>query len=258
MQVYNNFLIPLSNKKTTKNNADIKKNSIQEKLQAMLKTDEPEESQKSELQKAFEEQKAVVTDISEEMAEKSLQFKISMLVNKVKGGNLLTGKEEKFLAEHAPDAHAMAMEVKEERRQFESELKQCKTKKQVKALMERRNTMFASSLKIAVSQNNKSEVERLTTIHNNIKDEHKQFTSTTEYENLPEKSEDDDKKIDIKTDKEEKISVDKFNELVKQHSSEEISGSVNTEDMVIAESEVNVYSIEMVDMSLIEDIPIIQ
>ncbi len=270
MKVFSNFQFGNEYKKLAKKNTEATRNSIQDQLNSLL--DPEEQSAKgSEL----EQKKAVVTDISEEMQEKSKQFKISMIVEKMKAGAKLSGKEEKYLAEHSPSAYKMAMEIKKERQAMEEELKSCKSKKQVEGLMQRKNSMFMSSLKVAIKTNNRSEVERLTTVHNNVKDEHKLFTKTMEYENLPERSDDDDNKIDYGK-KKEKISKEELVDLVKKQYTEKTDEVGREEAMLdtieslfideVSESaspELTSESLDManlsenMDLSFVEDIPII-
>ncbi len=221
-------------KKSSKTFTNTKKATNEDKINELLKENKKmiinEESQETDETQEVEE-KAVSVDFSGISQEDRINARIGIICEKMKSGIDLSEKEMEFLKENSPGAYKRAVQIKKERAEFEEQMKRCKTKEQVEALMSKKDSTFMTNLEDAIDANNRSEAIKLTTIHNNLKDEHKQFTQTNEYSMKVDKGKEEDNLEDLVKNPEEEIDATKFEEIM----SEQISEETPTEATTISE-----------------------
>ncbi len=109
--------------------------------------------------------------------------KILSIDLKLKSGGELTDKELKYLKEHSPELYQKAIEIIKERKDYEKQLRNAKTKEQVSKILEGKLSQFTTELMTA--KGDFERVEQLGRRVAGIMAEHRNFTESKEYEEMP-------------------------------------------------------------------------
>lgn len=114
------------------------------------------------------------------------------IYNKLKSGGALTQDEIAYLKENDPEALAKYEEARTQKKAYERELKNCRTKEDVEKVRLNRMGNFAAKAK-AIANNpyipKAKKVELMNELNNEvcmIRDAHTEFVRTSEYQDMPE------------------------------------------------------------------------
>ncbi len=114
------------------------------------------------------------------------------IYNKLKSGGVLTQDEIAYLKENDPEALAKYEEATAQKKAYERELKNCRTKEDVEKVRLNRMGNFAAKAK-AIANNpyipKAKKVELMNELNNEvcmIRDAHTEFVRTSEYQDMPE------------------------------------------------------------------------
>lgn len=113
------------------------------------------------------------------------------IYNKLKTGGILTADEIAYLKEHDPEALAQYEQAKAEKKNYENQLKNCRTKEDVDRLKLNRMGNFAARAKSIVNNPyipKSKKVELMNQLNNEvclIRDAHTAFVKSATYQDMP-------------------------------------------------------------------------
>lgn len=153
------------------------------------KKSNPVSSQKAD--KPMTEQDRMLEDLKKQAAEIKQQNDTADIYTKLKSGGTLTAEEISYLKEHDPEALAKYEEAQAEKKQYERQLKNCKTKEEVQRLKCNRMGNFAAKAK-SIANNpyipKDKKVELMNQLNNEvcvIRDAHDKFVRSAAYQEMP-------------------------------------------------------------------------
>ena len=142
--------------------------------------------------------------------------RVEMITTKMKSGIELSGDDLEFLKANAPELYEKAVQIAQERKQYEEALARCKTKDDVQRLNTQRLSAYMNEGQ-AIMHSNMTRAQKMEKMEflgmrvNAIRNEHAKFVASPEYEKLPwehELEEDDDRrKKDAKAEDEDRAEM---------------------------------------------------
>ncbi len=193
-------------------------------------------SHKKSLQEWFEETKVNNPELAERIKEQAEKDKpeIQAIYTKVQYGKKLSPAEMKYLQTNDPETYAKAVSIQQERKAYENELKQCRTKEDVQRLKMSKVATSLAAVKDIESNPEIPEEKKLEYVMMEnarveaINEITEKFVEKGEYDKLPTEAEYN--KV-IKEEHEAK------EEAVSGKENDVESGSVNTDESVSSDSD---------------------
>ena len=170
----------------------------------------------------------------------------SQIYTKLKSGGTLTEEEIQRLKERDPEALAEYERAQAEKKQYEKQLKNCKTKEDVEKLKMNRMGNFAARAK-EITNNpyipKHKKVELMNQLNNEvclIADAHARFTKSAEYHDLPTEGEEQEKRAPEAADRQDR-EADPVQEAAERQDGEadqiQKEAEVGTEQMELTDAE---------------------
>jgi hypothetical protein len=122
-------------------------------------------------------------DALEALRPDPVKTRLAIITQRLKSGRRLSGADMSFLREHAPEFYEKALDIEEERRDYERDLKACRSKADVAAL----KAVKLSGILPSGKGGAETDIETITMRIAAIGDSHERFKRTQRYERLPAK-----------------------------------------------------------------------
>lgn len=146
---------------------------------------------KNQKQKEMTAEERTIAQFQEQMDKERESNSHTETYNKLKSGGKLTSEEVQYLQEHDPEALAKYREAQAQKKAYENELKNCKTKEEVQQAKMNKLGNFVSEAKAIVNDPyipKAKKLELMNQLNNKvcmIAEAHDKFTESTQYRDMP-------------------------------------------------------------------------
>lgn len=138
-----------------------------------------------------------IASFKKQAAEQRRSQSIANIQGKMLSGLHLTQQELQYLRENSPADYQKAVQIEKERQEYKRELEQCQSKEDVEKLNQQKLQQFCTEAKTVAGNPNipaakkKELLEFIRMRMSAFMDEHASFIKTPEYQQLPEKKDED-------------------------------------------------------------------
>ncbi len=135
-----------------------------------------------------------IENFKERVANDNEANKVATLEAKVRSGETLTDEEKEYLKQNNPELYESAVRTEEDKKEYEREMKNAKSKEEVERIKLTRLEQYASEMKTVMNNPSISKEKKLELVtgiagrFQGVLDEHKKFVESEQYQKLPEKS----------------------------------------------------------------------
>lgn len=146
---------------------------------------------KNQKQKEMTAEERTIAQFQEQMDKERESNSHTETYNKLKSGGKLTSEEVQYLQEHDPEALAKYREAQTQKKAYENELKNCKTKEEVQQAKMNKLGNFVSEAKAIVNDPyipKAKKLELMNQLNNKvcmIAEAHDKFTESAQYRDMP-------------------------------------------------------------------------
>lgn len=146
---------------------------------------------KNQKQKEMTAEERTIAQFQEQMDKERESNSHTETYNKLKSGGKLTSEEVQYLQEHDPEALAKYREAQAQKKAYENELKNCKTKEEVQQAKMNKLGNFVSEAKAIVNDPyipKAKKLELMNQLNNKvcmIAEAHDKFTESAQYRDMP-------------------------------------------------------------------------